>query len=165
MSKQIPLTQGRVAIVDDEDFDWLTQHKWYAHKVQGAYYAGRTVKGGPKQYVLHIHRAIMGLRPGDKRDVDHVNHNGLDNRKVNLRVCAHYQNLYNQGRRVGAKSQYKGVTWNHQKKKWVAQITIGPRNINLGGYDSETDAAFAYNNAALKLRGSFAHINDVVGVS
>ena len=118
MAKKIQLTQGKVSIVNDEDYRWLNQWKWYAHKIGGIYYAGRTVKENGNQFVVHMHRQIMGLVKGDKRDVDHINHNALNNRRINLRICAHWQNLNNQRRRITSRSRFKGVAWDKKRKKW-----------------------------------------------
>ncbi len=122
--KQILLTQGKIALVADADYDWLNQWKWYVLKDRsGSFYAVRSSsqKKG-KRYPIYMHRLILGLERGDKREGDHRNHNTLDNRRSNLRICTQQQNLTNQKPRSNGTSKYKGVTWDKHRKKWYAQI-------------------------------------------
>lgn len=152
--KEIKLTQGKVALVDDEDYNWVNQKTWQAQVNHcGIFYA---CSGYRRE---KMHRVIMGLQKGDKRQVDHINHNGLDNRRCNLRICTNAQNCMN-GKRKGGTSKYKGVHLFKPKGKWYAQIEIGGRkHFFLGSYSTEEDAAIAYNNAAIKYFGEFAHLN------
>ncbi len=101
----IPLTQGKFAIVDAEDYDWLIRYKWHACKCKNTYYASR-VRGGK---TIKMHREIMRAPKG--LVCDHINHNGLDNRKRNLRLCTNAQNCYNQRASATGTSKYKGVSW------------------------------------------------------
>ena len=160
--KYIKLTQGKVALVDDSDYNWLNQHKWYAHKNQGNFYAVRrsirTNEKG-KHFTISMHRQILRLGYGDKREGDHQNHNTLDNRRDNLRVCTHRENIMNQTPQLNKTSKFKGVYWCKTRKKWGAYITIKKRMKNLGRFADEKQAALVYNTAAKKYFGKFAFLN------
>ena len=154
--KKIPLTQGKFVVVDDCDYDWLIRHKWYARKENRTYYAGR--KSG--KVISQMHREILGLKAGDKRQIDHINHNGLDNRRSNLRICSFAENHRNrQLNRRKHTSKYKGVCWYKAGCKWRAEIRCDYKLFFLGYFDSEIDAAKAYDRAARKLFGEFACLN------
>lgn len=158
MSKRIPLTQGKFAIVDDTDFDWLNQWKWYTHADLITYYATRWVyKPKPRRRVF-MHRLI--LSPPKDMMTDHINGNGLDNRRCNLRVCTSSQNQQNSRKHRGCSSIYKGVSRNTGRgKTWVAYICTNGRLRQLGAFDDEWDAACAYNAEARKHFGVFAKPN------
>ena len=138
--KTIPLSRGLEAIVDDEDYEWLSQWKWYALKSPGTYYVVREEKKGS---FIYMHRLIMGLRPGDGSEVDHINRNGVDNRRGNLRIVTHRENAYNQ--RLA-----KGYCWSKQKQKFMAYIKIKGKRKHLGFYDESSDAHRAYLMAKAK---------------
>lgn len=103
----------------------------------------------------------MGLMEGDGMTVDHRNHNTLDNRRSNLRVCTNSQNCANKKKASGKSSGYKGVTWFKRDNCWKAQIKVNYRNIHLGYFDKEADAAAAYNKSAIRIFGEFALINKI----
>jgi len=149
----ITLTQGKFAIVDAEDYDRLNQDKWYAGKCKNTYYAGR-VEGGK---TIKMHREIMRAPKGAL--VDHINHNGLDNRKSNLRLCTNAQNCYNQQACATGTSKYKGVSWHKSRSKWSARIRCDRKFYNLGEFDNEMEAAMAYDDKAVELFGEFAWPN------
>jgi hypothetical protein len=157
--KKIPLTQGKFAIVDAKNFDWLNQWKWYAHFNGWNWYAMRGVWENGKRTAILMHRSILGLELGDGKQIDHINNNSLDNREDNLRLCTTQQNARNQKRHKKATSKYKGVYWYKNYKKWGANICINNKNINLGYFENEFDAAAAYDLAALKYFGEFAKTN------
>ncbi len=153
--KTIPLTQGKVAIVDDEDYEELSKYNWSALRGgSGVYYARR--KKDKKMLIMH--RIILNAKYGEM--VDHINHNGLDNRKENLRICTNSQNQMNRKRNIGV-SKYKGVHWSKHSNKWRARITKNGKNAHLGLFGSEKDAARAYNKKATILFGEFALLNDI----
>ena len=153
--KKIKLTQDKFALVDDADYGWLNQFAWYVIKSRNTFYACRDIH---KDKILRMHRLIMGLDFGDKRQSDHINGNGLDNRRSNLRICTNQQNQFNQEPRIGS-SKYKGVHWHKRDNKWQAQIRIDSNPKHLGLYDNEEDAALAYNLAAQEHYGEYARIN------
>lgn len=157
----IPLTQGGVVIVDDEDFTYFNQWKWQRHR--NGYATRRTTVEGVAKNIL-MHRAIMERHGYDIRglQVDHKKNNHLDNRKSELRVATNTQNSFNRSKRVGSfTSQYKGVDWRPDRHKWRAKIGEGTRCRSLGHYVNEVDAALAYNAAASELYGEFAHLNSI----
>ncbi len=158
--KQITLTQGQFAIVDDADFNWLNQFKWYARKHQsGNFYAARGCREKGKVFTIRMSRQILELEPGDKRQGDHQNHITLDNRRSNIRICSCQENLRNRKSALNSSSKYKGVCWYKPLKKWHAQITINKIVKHLGYFIKEELAALAYNQAAKKYLGKFANIN------
>ena len=105
-----------------------------------------------------VHRKILGLFPNDGLEVDHINHNGLDNRRCNLRVCTRQQNQMNK-RAMKGSSKFKGVFWHSHAKKWGACITLQGRNKYIGVFISEIDAARAYDRYAAEHFGEFAYLN------
>lgn len=152
MVKEIDVTKGAVAIVDDDDYEHLAQFKWHLHN---AGYAVTTIKG-KKEY---MHRIILSAKKGDV--VDHANHNTLDNRKENIRICTHRENLRN-SRNFGGRSKYRGVTeYKRSKYKWAAKIVTEEGTVNIGYYRTEIEAAYAYDLAAKEHFGEFALLNGV----
>lgn len=149
--KKIKLTQNKYALVDDEDYEYLNQFKWYYN---GRYAARR--EPGVNNKMQLMHRVI--LKPGDNL-TDHINGNGIDNRKCNLRIATHSENIRNTQKQKGCTSKYKGVYWNKTDKIWRAKIFFNKKRIHLGSYDKEIDAAKAYNNKAKELYGQFARLN------
>jgi hypothetical protein len=160
--KFITLTQGQVATVDDEDYPQLSAYKWHAHETSHGFYAHHSVRLETGEYrTIAMHRMVMGLEFGDNRQVDHINHNGLDNRRSNLRVCTLEQNIRNQRKkRRKATSSFKGVSL-HKPGRWRAVIRANGRQVHLGLFNSEHDAAAAYNAAAVRYFGEFANPNKI----
>lgn len=161
--RQIPLSRGKFAIVDASDYDWLNQWKW-SYRPNG--YAIRkenviTDDGKLKRKTIRMHRIITNAP--DNMEVDHINRNGLDNRRGNLRIVTHAQNMCNQKVRTGT-SKYKGVIWYNKNNKWLARIRKNGKAIHLGYFVCEIEAALAYNAAALKYHGEFARLNEIVNV-
>ena len=154
--KEIELTRGLVTQVDDEDFDYLNQWKWYAHlsRNRNFYAARRDYKKGMRE-IWWMHRFI--INPAGNNQVDHINGNGFDNRRINLRECTHSQNMSN--RKSCGRSRYLGVSFDRKKYK----ASIGKNGIiyHLGLFDTEIEAAIAYNNSALKFHGEFANLNRI----
>lgn len=158
MTREIPLTRGYVAIVDDEDYDKLAAHKWRAHvdKRTQHVYAVREVSAPGIRFARYTERmAKVVLNAGDDVIVDHINGKTLDNTRRNLRKSTRQQNAYNQQGR-GA---YKGITYHKASGKWVAQIMHNYVNVYLGIYATPEEAARAYDEAARKRFGAFARVN------
>ncbi len=157
--KEIKLSQtgknkilNLVALVDDSDYDWLSKFNWHALKSSGTYYAARS----PDKKKMH--RLILGLTD-PKIPCDHIDHNGLNNQRNNIRVCTQSQNLCNKSARKNGSSKYLGVCWDKQYNKWKVGIRENKRLKFIGLFHSETDAALAYNNAAKEVHGEFANLN------
>ncbi len=146
--KTIPLTQGKVAMVDDEEFVRLSKSKWY--------WDGHYVVRG-RNPTIRMHREI--LKPPSGMNIDHRDHNGLNNQKSNLRFCTTAQNMANSIKHRGCSSKYKGVCWDKQGRRWIAYIMFNYQQIHLGCFDFEEQAAHAYDTAARKYFGEFALTN------
>jgi len=149
--KQIKLTKDKIAIVDDEDYKYLMQWEWYAFKTGNHWYAARSNNPG----IVLMHREIVKTPEGLM--TDHINHNGLDNRRENLRICTNQQNQWNQ--KLKGMSSYKGVVWNKNAKKWYARIKKFGKIIHIGTFLDEEEAARAYDGKAKELFGKFANLN------
>jgi len=159
--KEIKLTEGKIALVDDADFEWLNQFKWCAYKSCHTFYACRSkyLPNG-KRRPVQMHREILGLSYGDGIQVDHADGNGLHNFRSNLRVCNASQNSQNRRRNKNMRrkvSQYKGVRL--AARGWWAEITAYHVRYFFGYFDTEKGAALGYDIAALKLHGDFARLN------
>jgi hypothetical protein len=157
--RKIALTRGKYAIVDQEDYERFSQYKWFVRKGKRTFYAARAVKkaeGRGARTVL-MHKEI--LKVGEGLCVDHINHNGLDNRRANLRPATNAENVRNSRKRRNTKNKYKGSSWNKNKKKWQAKITVNKEQKGLGYFESEIEAAKAYDAAARKYHGEFAGPN------
>lgn len=150
---KIMLTQGFFAIVDKEDFKRVNIHRWKILKTDGKLYACRTIK---RRHTLLMHRFLTNAKKG--QFVDHRNGNGLDNRRLNIRLCTQSQNLANSKKTRGV-SKFKGVYWNKEKQKWQVQISYKHTNRYVGRFTSEYEAAKAYDTKAFELFGEFALLN------
>ena len=115
--KKIPLTQNKFALVDDADYDWLNQFKWYARNEGQRYYACRSFRVDGHVHHIVMHRLILGLKEGDGKITDHIDGNGLNNSRSNLRICTSAENNFNQRPQAGKTSKYKGVHWDKIKGK------------------------------------------------
>lgn len=161
--KRIELTQGKFCIVDDYDYEYLSEYNWYANvanRQKNKFYARRSVNLGNKSIKgFLMHRQIMGVTD-PKILIDHINGDGLDNRRCNLRIVTSQQNQFNSTSK-GGRSIYKGVSFHIRDKKWYARITRDYKLITIGSFSNEVDAALAYNKKALELFGEFALLNVV----
>ena len=158
-ARMIPLTMGKVAIVDAADFDALSAYKWCA--MQSGNGKFRAMRKGPRNggsgAAILMHRLVMSAPEGVK--VDHINHDPLDNRRSNLRLCTHAENLRNVTSYRESSSQYLGVSWHKARGKWTAQIEIDGRKKHLGYFTEEAAAALTYDAAARAHYGAFANPN------
>jgi hypothetical protein len=164
--KWIELTKGQVAQVDDSDYEWLSQYKWTALCCRGIFYATRMMSrtvcrelGIPRRFIM-MHNEL--LSPPDGFIVDHRDGDGLNNQRANLRHATRHQNMQNMKAVIGS-SKYKGVHRPSGRNKWVARIRVNSRVQTLGRFETEAEAALAYNAAALEHFGEFARLNTVNG--
>lgn len=154
--KEMPLTQGQVALVGDEDYEFLSRWKWGLKSSGKQKYAVR-VECLPRRRAIGMHNAIM--MPPDGYVVDHINGNGLDNRRENLRVCTAAENRRNSRRYSNNKSGYKGVSWSSEKCKYRACLYINGNRKFLGYFLLPEKAALAYDEAARFYFGEYANLN------
>lgn len=156
MPKQIPLTQGKFALVDDADFEWLRQWRWrYFHAGNG--YAGRQVKGDGKATNILMHRLILDCPKG--MEIDHIDHDGLNNQRANLRLATHAENMRNRSLHKNNSSGFTGVRFqpeNNLHRPWRAAIKIDGKTKHLGMFASPEDAHEAWKKAAVAVFGAFA---------
>jgi hypothetical protein len=159
--RKIPLTKGMYAIVDPDDYYRLCEYKW--HVSGGGYNKYYAVRKGPNQNgtrgeMVKMHREVANTPEGLL--CDHINGMRLDNRKANLRSANYTQNVRNSKKTSSPTySKYKGVTYRNRSKKWVAMIYLNRRQIFLGSFEDEIEAAKAYDKAAKKYFGEFAKLN------
>lgn len=154
---KIPLRDEYETLIDDEDFNLVNQRKWYLHIDKtgpNLFY----VLSSPGGQTMSMHRLIMGCAKGDGKQIDHIDGNGLNNQKNNLRFCTGSQNCMNRTY-ANNTSQYKGVTWKKANQKWCAQIMMGGRKKHIGLYEKKEDAAKAYDQMAFQIFGKFARLN------
>lgn len=162
--KQIPLSQGKVALVDDADFDGLNRHKWCAVRVRrktmpDVFYAVRAINyrradGSKTCRLEYMHRVLVPDAP----DVDHQDGSTLNNQRYNLRPATRSQNIANTPKRSGTTSRFRGVC-RSQRGRWIAAIRHLGHTTHLGTYEREEDAAHAYDAAARRVFGEFARLN------
>jgi len=159
---KIPLTKrkfkGQYVIVDDSDFEILSQWNWCEDKDGYVIRTGRKSDGVYMHRLIRMHRQILNALDSSL-EVDHINHNVKDNRKSNLRLCKRKQNMENSRISKHSTSGYKGVYWHRAISKWCAQITIDGRCMHLGLFLVKKQAALAYNEAAKQYFGEFACLN------
>jgi len=156
---KLKLTQGKVALVDEEDFERVSKYKWHYVDVSSnrartkAFYARALIDGKN----VYLHRLITNALKG--KVVDHKNHDTLDNRKENLRICTRQENQRNCLKRSNNTSGFRGVSWRKQHKKWEAKIKYDGKTLHLGMYVDKNEAAKRWNEVAKTLYGEFAYLN------
>jgi len=145
---KIKLTRGKSAIVDDDLYEILNQFKWYAQKDLNTFYARRNSKIGNKRTFILMHHMVVGF-PLNRKNIDHLNGDGLDNRRVNLRIVPHRENMGNTKDRREHKttSKYVGIIFDKKRKMWRSSIKIGEKYIYIGHFNNEEKASESYKNA------------------
>lgn len=157
--KLVPLTKGQFALVDDSDYEWAMQFRWHASwsKPTRSYYAKRNVVlAEGKHTTFYMHRELLGLERGDKRRGDHEDRNTLNCQRSNLRIATPSQNNMNRRGNHVSISGLKGVSFDKNRRKWVAQLKLNGKNSNLGRFPTRELAAAAYREAAIRHFGEFA---------
>ena len=155
--KEIKLSQNKIALVDDEDFEYLSQFSWQVAKSGHILRAKRTAWVNGAKVSIYMHREILNAPKG--QEIDHHDTNGLNNQRYNLRFTSRSGNRANTVKNKGCYSEYKGVTWNKRAKKWIAQLTFNYCHINMGYFQTEQAAALSYDAKAKELFGVFANLN------
>ena len=145
-----------MTIVDDDVYQWASKLKWHAAHYRGSWRAQRKVKVDGKQRTELLHRIIIGTVG---KETDHIDGDGLNNQRSNLRVCTHGQNMRNRKVQCNNQSGVKGVTFEKNSNKWQTRICIEDQRIYLGTFTCLEDAAKAYDAAAVKYHGQFARTN------
>ena len=149
--KSIILTKEQIARVDDEDYKWLNKLKWHAVLTKSGYYAETTSSG----INFLMHRLIMN--PKNKEEIDHIDFDGLNNQKSNLRICSHQQNMFNRKKQKNNISGFIGVIKDKRIKKWIASIGFNNHKIYLGSFDNKLSAKRAYDKKAKELFKEFRY--------
>jgi hypothetical protein len=164
--RTIPLTKGLFAIVDPDDYHRLVNFNWHANKSAHTHYAVRYLPKGNvvspsnrrKNKIEYMHHLIIDIPEG--LFCDHINHNGLDNRKANLRPATLAQNIRHRRKfKSPSRSKYKGLTWRKKEKAWHVRIYTNGKRIFIGSFKDEFAAAKAYDRAAKQFYGDFATLN------
>jgi hypothetical protein len=154
---QIPLTQGKVALIDDDMFDRVLYFKWYALKHYNTYYASTYIKlPNGNESTITMHRLIYGF---PNSHIDHVDGNGLINTKENTRLATNGQNQMNRQKTKNASSHYKGVSWIKADNAWKGSIKVNGINMHLGYSKDQIQLALRYDMAAIYYFGEFAKLN------
>lgn len=153
------MSQPRYAKVDPADYKRLRKYEWFATKKRNRFYVRRHAAAGKgKEKLIYLHQEVIEVPDG--MVIDHINHDGMDNRRANLRPATHSQNMCHIRKRPGTKhSKFKGVCWKKKNRKWEAAIGFQKKRIHLGYFCSEIEAARAYDEAAKKYHGEFACLN------
>lgn len=156
--KLIELTRGKTTLVDDDVYEWASKFKWSASKNRHTFYAVRSVTTHGKRRAIYLHREIV--KPMGNEQVDHLDGDGLNNLRVNLRPCSQTENQRAFKRKaVKRTSRFRGVSWNKEDSRWKAGLRTGKILFYLGYFSDEEKAARAYDRKALELFGEFAHLN------
>jgi hypothetical protein len=165
--REICMPGGFVALVDDEDYEWLIRdYAWHKIKGESTFYAHAWLRGSKPKRKVYMHRIILGVPKGI--EVDHIDGNGLNNRRNNLRSCTSSENHFNSRKRrlyggIPTTSLYKGVTQNKKSGNWITRIYIRGKQTHVGAFPTELEAAAAYDMAAIREYGRFAKVNNTLG--
>lgn len=164
--KEIQLTKGKVAIVDHQDFETISKYKWHANKRGDLWYASAYIN----KKITKMHRLIMDCKLFDKQIVDHIDGNGLNNQRINLRICTHSDNMKNRCSSKNGTSKYLGVCFYLKTSgkgniakypTYRAELQKNGKRMFVKDFKDEIEAAKAYNEAAIKYHGEFARLNKI----
>jgi hypothetical protein len=157
--KRIALSQGAYAVVDDCDYAFLSRWKWTLWKTAGRTYAYRKTPRSTGQKSIYMHAVVAARKGLPTQRVDHVDNDGLNNRRRNLRPSTQSQNGMNRDRPRHNTTGYKGVSLTTNSNRFRARITVNGQGRQIGVFDTALEAAYAYDGEALSLHGSFARLN------
>jgi len=161
--KEIQLTQGQVALIDDDDFESVSKHKWYAKKnnvkCKIVYYACTNITLNGKRNTIRMHQFILGKAPNGK-EIDHANGITLDNQRDNIRFCTRQQNRYNSMGSPYSVTKCKGVTYNEKSKMYRVRVNRDGKRVHVGCFAILEEAVAMYDIYALRYQGEFAYLND-----
>jgi len=160
MARKIKLTRGKLALIDNEDFEYLNQWKWH----WDGEYAARTIKFNGITHKITMHRLILNNIPKGKES-DHINRDKLDNRRNNLRIVSNAENQMNKNLQKNNRSGVRGICWYGKYDKWQTRIGFGGKKMFLGYFSNIKDAIEIYNTTSKKLYGKFTYINQMKGKS
>jgi hypothetical protein len=156
--RKIDISEGYFTLVEPRDYYRIRRFKWCVWGTGSKFYAARVMVIGPgKTKIMYLHRQLLNAPKGVL--VDHRNRDPLDNRRQNLRFATHSENVQNRGKRKNTTSKFIGVWFRKVNGKWESRITHKDKKIYIGTFDSEIDAAKAYDEAARKYHGEFARLN------
>jgi hypothetical protein len=153
---KLPLSKNKYALVDDEDYPKVSKHKWFVIQRGKSEHACRTVIENGNKRTEYLHRAL--LNPNSNEVVDHINGNGLDNQKANLRLCTKQQNSWNSDKNTKNVSGYKGVSFEKTTGKWRVRIRKDGKSYSYGLYEQAEEASKVYLEKAQELFGQYARI-------
>jgi hypothetical protein len=160
--KSIPLSGGMVALVDDSDYESLRGRVWRTSRTDHRLYAVTDSRSRGVRTFAYMHRLIM--KAESQEVVDHIDGDGLNNQRVNLRCCKQHQNLANSARRSDNTSGYKGVSWSAPMAKWMAMHMFNGERLYLGCFQTPIGAALAYDKSLRERCGEFARTNEMLGL-
>lgn len=152
--KYIMMAKGRRVMVDDTDYDWLNQWRW---RLVAGYACRMRLKGEDSSSHIYMHRMIMDAPKGT--EVDHINHDELDNTRQNLRIASHQENAWNRDKQKNNTSGYNGVTWVKKAQRWRAAVAQDGKSIYLGQYKDIKEAVKARDAFVMEHRSGFAVLN------
>lgn len=154
---EIILSSGIICQVDDEDLERLNSHRWFVIKKKHTCYAVAFKKVDGKTVSTTMHRLLTAAKDGEL--VDHMDRNGLNNKKSNLRICNISENSTNRKKKAGTSSNYRGVSYAKKNKAWFVFISKNKKKKFIGAFKDEEQAARAYDREAKILHGQFANLN------
>ena len=154
--KEIELTQGKVALVDDIDYEYLMQWKWYANRHRDHFRARRTDRTNGDQKTIRMHNVIAERMEIDSEHIDHIDRNPLNNQRSNLRVATRSQNQHNRGAQKNSKTGVKGISFDKTQGRYQARIEITGKHYYIGRFDTVEEAAVVIKQKREELVGEFA---------
>lgn len=155
--KKIPLSQGQFALIDDEDFSIVSQHKWYAYKNRYTFYVRTNVLNKGIRGTLLLHRLLLNAK--NVEQIDHKDRNGLNNQRNNIRICSASENMIN--RIFKNSTGFRGVFKIKKTGRFTGAIQVDKKRVTVGCYATAKEAALAYNNMARKIHGDCAILNSL----